>query len=685
MDPRIQKLIDRLRTGPYDVTAIGRVREELTIIRELVAASGDLDSLRQIVAMLDAWAQSARDRAASSLARFEAGNLCEGQLGDIEGAIQRYASSLDLNASNMEPFNRLVPLLRNQGNFERLETILDRQAKALAGVSTVQPSVRVEVLREIAKACLERNRNPEGAIRAYEEVVDLEPDLSDVKELARLLSIRGKAGDSERAADLYYTMGDVLGEPDGIEMVSKALDLNPGHEEALALLEQWTPPEERFRQLKYRWAAYLEKVRSGREADDRRRVLAQAYAEAGDFQKGIDCIAPLFHAGDAAAKEIHIKLRAGLDFASTASRPQPPLIPKTAEAAPSGQRVIKKTMLGYKVEAPSPAAETPVAATGIPSERAASQPQANRFPLPSTTTDPNPPKPPPITALLVPSAAQAQFSQPPEAARPIGEEPNRQSQPSLQPDDFAGEPPIAISVTPEELHEIEDESIADYQTQLRKKSRLPWIIGAVILALGATGFAIFQGGFFASVGSREAKESATQESAALKTKQAKPARPIEPPATPKTAGEKTPEQKLEERQPTVEGETQQKQPPAREVKPREPEKKAGPSVELQAKRAKFKGGKIDKEKVIDALEKNLLKIERCYSAALKRKRNLKGRLTFAWTIKKNGYVYGAKDIQSTIKEKKMVTCIKGVLNRIRYARPKGQNARVIMPFVFEPP
>jgi len=698
MDPRIQLLIRRLQVGPYDVTAFGRIREQLSALREEIAASGDLETIKKIIELIDSWSESARDQTAASMAQFEAASLCEIEFQDIESAVQRYALSLELNPSNVESFQRLVPLLRERGDIEGLETILNQLLSALAAFDTGESSFRVEVLREIANLASDNNRNLDGAIQALEEIVDFEPDLSDVKELARLRSIRGQPGDVERAADLFYTVGDVLGAPDGLELVSKALDLNPSHEEALGTLEQWTPQKEHFTQLKYRWAAYLEKAPSGSAADERRRKLAQAYGESKEFKKGLDCIVPLVEQSDPAAKEIHIKLKAGLDVANRISQASQRASLKQSQVAtkePSPKR-MKKTMVGYKVDAPSAESRLQPAVPQQPVAPAAPQQplipsipqQPVNPPVPQTqpiaqkplvqTPDPGSLKPPAIAAIPVPASALIRPDVE-QVAAVVQENSGSYQHVEVfsQPPDAVSEPPIPISLPPEQAPASADTTM-EYELQLRKKSRMPWFIAVAIVLLSATGFAAYR-----LMSSEGAQDTTEQESP----------QPAEPVATPKPDQEKKPEPTAEAQPPSVEEkktaaeekEAQVETPPKRKTESRAPGNKRGPVVELVTKRAKFKRGKVDKKSVFALLEKNIPKIERCYARALKRNKRLKGRVTFAWTIKKSGYVYGAKRIQGPIKDRKMINCVGRVLNKVRYERPKRQSARVIIPFLFKRP
>jgi outer membrane biosynthesis protein TonB len=378
-------------------------------------------------------------------------------------------------------------------------------------------------------------------------------------------------------------------------------------------------------------------------------------------------------------------------------------------------------MVGYKVDPPTgesgllaavpqqpfpaPSQKQPLAPPALQTQPTPQQP-------PIQTAEPNPPKPPAIAAVPVPASALIRpdtdqvaavvqensgsyqqvdvFSQPPGATSeppiPISLSPEQIGAPS--------EPAIPISLSPGQTSASPDSTL-EYELELRKKPRTPWFIAAGIVLLSATGFAAYR-----FVGSESAQDTTPQE----------PTEPIkkESPQPTDTVATKDPDQEkksdpsLEAQKPTVEEkkpadtaepaeksaaeaqEAQAETPPQQNAKEKK-SKERGPDVVLLTKRARFKRGKLDKEDVFARVEKNLPKIKRCYTRALRRKKNLKGRVTFAWTIKKNGYVYGAKRIQGPIKDKKMINCARRVLNKIRYKRPKGQSARVIMPLLFKRP
>jgi hypothetical protein len=79
----------------------------------------------------------------------------------------------------------------------------------------------------------------DGAIAAYEQALDAAAEPEVILCLAELFAKRGGADDLQQAADLYCTLGEAEGNPDGIPMIERALDLLPSHAEAMALLEQY--------------------------------------------------------------------------------------------------------------------------------------------------------------------------------------------------------------------------------------------------------------------------------------------------------------------------------------------------------------------------------------------------------------------------------------------------------------
>jgi hypothetical protein len=79
-------------------------------------------------------------------------------------------------------------------------------------------------------------------IALAEQALEFDTSPDRVRELAELYVKREAKGDREQAADLYCTLGEVLGNPAGIAMLDRALALVPDHAEAKTLLTRYAVP-----------------------------------------------------------------------------------------------------------------------------------------------------------------------------------------------------------------------------------------------------------------------------------------------------------------------------------------------------------------------------------------------------------------------------------------------------------
>ena len=650
MDSQTIKLISRLRSGPYDATALSRIREELVVVREQLAAKQERKTLTNLAELLEAWAKSTADRGAASLALYDAAQIAELDLKDDARAAQLYSASLELNAFNKESLDRLEPLLRRNGQYQQLDALLNFQLKALTDAGASGSSEYVQLLRSLAKLRSQDTGNTDGAIQAYEAALDIEPDLTDVTELASLYVSRGNQGDAARAADLYYTLGDILEEPDRIPMLEKALDLVPNHEGALALLEKTAPgadPAGTFK-LKNRWIKYLELVPSGPDSDARRRSLAQAYAVEGRYEEALACITEQVKNNDEAARKIYVEIRSKTNLAEMTGADS-----STGGAAgpvrAAGGRAVqpKKTLVGYRVPdlagledmAPRSAGKAPV-------------------PPPLPAAGVSPPLPGPVD--FQPLAPTGPRMQPAEPAQPM-----QHAAAAMAQAETAAQP---ISLR-QDL-ELDDE------TALRKKFPVKWLIGGAVLVIVIGAILAFKPQIQKLVGSMKSGGATT---AAGAQKPGTAAKPAVPPRAPAPVPPK-PSDQAAANAPAAPADTQT--PPAATGE----EAKApgsGLSVLLITAKAKYRGGKLDKEKVVKTLEEKIPDLEKCYSNALKRKPKLKGELTYSWTVNLAGRVSGIrKQRASTISNTAMITCATTVIRNTRFPKPKRGSATVQMPIAF---
>jgi tetratricopeptide (TPR) repeat protein len=545
-----------------------------------------------------------------------------------------------------------------------LETVLDAQAKTFATMKDL-PAVRAKVFRSLGRIRAENTNDIDGAIAAYESVLDAEPEVTDVRELAGLYVLRGKEGDAARAADLYFTVGDITEGTDQISILEKALDLVPTHDGALTLLEKIIPQEEQGKRLHPHWAAYVEKAPTGPNGDARRLLLAQAYGEQGRYQEALAYIAELVRKRDEAANKLHVDLSAKMSLAekarssgsprgSTSSVPSAPKVPSSSPHVTSSSPVTKKTLVGYKLSEVSDNAPPPAGAVQIPES-----------PDPPGASDwRNSPLPP----------------RPSQNATAV-----RREHDTISLDERSLE---------EVLHGVDEEEAA----YPRKKLPVKWLAaGAAVVAIGA-GLALWprakEANKTPSVSSTVTAAggpNAPSVTAPIPTTQAAPAGQAgskgptlavenkdEAAVTAKTKGQIETEQGAKSDTSAQATGQSDSAAPKKTIK----NAAAGVNVKLAVDGASYKGGKIDKKQVLKALEEKMPEFERCYSKALKKTPQLKGRLVYSWTVKKNGKVGSVQKLRSTIADANMNKCAMATIRKIAYPKPKNQVAKVQMAWVF---
>ena len=202
----------------------------------------------------------------------------------VERAVQHYLRSLESEPTQLEPLNKLDAMLSARSEYERLETILALHAKALRELDGVDLAALGGIYGRLGQLRAERatrgsQEDVDGAIEAYDQALDLAPSSETILALAQLYEQRDHEGDAAQAAELFYTLGDVLGEVDGLPMVERALQCVPSHDAAMELLERYVPQEHSARLRGY-WEAYIEHSDNDAGKDMRRRSLERIIREA---------------------------------------------------------------------------------------------------------------------------------------------------------------------------------------------------------------------------------------------------------------------------------------------------------------------------------------------------------------------------------------------------------------------
>ncbi|MCP4675420.1 MAG: tetratricopeptide repeat protein [Deltaproteobacteria bacterium] len=168
-------------------------------------------------------------------------------------AAERYEQVLDIDPTHIESLEALERLYRQIGQWQDLIGTLERHIDALP-----ERSQRVEYYKQIAEVYSTEIDDPERAIDAYTEILDIEPENEDaLDQLARLQTkkedwsaahdmlqrLAETVADPDRKIDLYFRLGklneeNLMNRGVAVEHFRSALDVEPGHLPSLAALRK---------------------------------------------------------------------------------------------------------------------------------------------------------------------------------------------------------------------------------------------------------------------------------------------------------------------------------------------------------------------------------------------------------------------------------------------------------------
>ncbi|MGD8862977.1 MAG: hypothetical protein PVI30_23390, partial [Myxococcales bacterium] len=365
MDPKTLELLKALQSGAFDADTLDIVEDLLESQRRELMEVEDLATLADISELLEVWAESAPTGLAARAVALAA-DVAERELDQPERAAQLLTLALELSPGHPERLERLEALLRTRGELDRLEAVLGMQADAARGLSGGEP-VAARIYRSLGRLRVETTGNVDRAVEAYEAALELDADLDTLRELADLYADRGDEGDAEQAAELYTTLADVVGNPEGRQWAERALDLSPARGEALALLEQWLPVDDHDL-LEDRWTAYLEHSDDEVGRDARRGMLARMLAAQERYRDALICIAPLADKGDPVAAQLKEAFLENLEGAVEDGQGERATAPP--EQAPSRALPVRsgETIVGFRL--PDRVSET-LEGMDLPEDRAA--------------------------------------------------------------------------------------------------------------------------------------------------------------------------------------------------------------------------------------------------------------------------------------------------------------------------
>ncbi len=398
MDQQTLELLRVLQSDERDAGALQQIQSLLP--RARLGAGDDRAALADISELLEVWAETAPPELAAAVT-VEAAQIADEDLEQAERALQLYMQSLSRAPSELEPLRKLDALLLKRGEREQLEAILVAHAEALCAVKDVDPALCARVYQHLGQVRAERGIDLDAAIEAYERSLDLAPEPGVIAELAELYARRGSNGDAAQAADLLCTLGDVLGAEQGAPMLERSLDLVPGHEAALELLETYVPAGEQATRLWTRWAAYIDATGDEASADKRRMLLAHAYAELGRPRDALISLGPLIDKSDPEALRLQAAYLASLQEGK--QRESAAAQPAAKPGKGNGAAVRPPTLVGFRVPAPG----NPSSAAGPRSEppgpiAAAAEPAEQPSPETGAPVEPAGPQEPGAGALAVP-------------------------------------------------------------------------------------------------------------------------------------------------------------------------------------------------------------------------------------------------------------------------------------------
>jgi len=200
MDPQTLELLRCLQSGPYDEPAWKHHRDLLRTQRRVLRAQHDSNTLADLVQLLEVWSKNCESPRTGADVLREAADIAE----------------RDLSKTSLAT------------DLRRRAVALGHQESRGAAITSAETGKRRKDMKDLNEA-----------IQTYEAKLDADADMESVSHLAELYSQRGDTGDAEQAADLYCTLGDLLGHPAGLPMLQRALEHVPLHAEARKLLAQY--------------------------------------------------------------------------------------------------------------------------------------------------------------------------------------------------------------------------------------------------------------------------------------------------------------------------------------------------------------------------------------------------------------------------------------------------------------
>ena len=95
-------------------------------------------------------------------------------------------------------------------------------------------------------------------------------------------------------------------------------------------------------------------------------------------------------------------------------------------------------------------------------------------------------------------------------------------------------------------------------------------------------------------------------------------------------------------------------------------------------------GEIEPHLVERAIQKNQFDLQLCFETALRRNQATTGTMEWKWRIDTSGTIEDLELIRSTIKDPKMIRCVRQKISSWQLPRPRRGSVEVVYPFEFKP-
>jgi tetratricopeptide (TPR) repeat protein len=607
---------------------------DIRALRTQLVARSDRAGLADLAEKIRLWAPGERAPAVTARVLAEAADVF-GDAEQWERAAQLLERAIQANPLDESVIDRASATLLRGGAFEELHDVLTAHAHLLDRKVPDDTGARSNAWLRVGRIRAERLRNIDAAIAAYDTAIQIEPDVTALRELSALLETRGKPDDRESAADLYCLLGDLLGGDQGAVYYARALNLNPQHPEALAQLAAPAPGARPAAPAPYTPAPHVPRV-SSPEARPAGPASVRPAPAAGPQRSAFGGQgAPVYQPGSYGQPGAYGQ---GGGYGTA---PGAPLANPFAMPQQSG---------GFGPQHGAPQPNAYAGATGhplVPATRAAAPTTDSRF---AATVLQSPPAshgyPGPVMPASTPAA-------PHSLAPAHGVSPA-----------FSAPPGFPADAT----------WTADLPEP--KKSR-GWLAALAVVAV--------VGGSAAAYLNVPAVRSLASQGMALVVPNAAPATPVEQvqgaatsSAAPVATGVGAAAPATAEPAPSTLPTSANPAPaapaaPEPEAKKAEREKPAdtGGEVAMIKGSLKVSGGRLSRSAAVEALEGALAHMDSCYDKALGKKPKLSGKLSLAFVVKPSGKVGRVQKSSDTLKDSATAACIVRAVEHARFPRPKS--------------